>query len=63
MKFLEGTRVVLLRGIRPVSAGTRGTVKRDTGRVTIITLDDGRTVSVRSDLLGNESEPITKGET
>jgi len=64
MKFREGAHVVLLRGIRPIPAGTHGIVKRDTGRVTILALDDGRIVSVKSDLLGNESqEPITKGET
>lgn len=65
MIFREGSRVVLLRGVRPIPAGTRGSVKRDTGRIAILALDDGRTVSVRSDLLVNESEPssTTRGKT
>jgi hypothetical protein len=58
-----GSRVVLLQGVPLVQAGTRGIVKRDTGRITIVALDDGRIVSVRSDLLVNDSQATpTRGE-
>ena len=60
MKFPHGRRVVLLW---PVSigrsvmlpVGTPGVVERDTGAVVVVRFEDGRTIPVASEKLGNES--------
>lgn len=60
MRFREGSRVVLLRGVRTEPAGARGVVKRSTRAVVIVAFDDGRTLPVSMDNLGNDTQATPK---
>ena len=60
MRLREGTHVVLLRGVRTEPAGARGIVKRSTRAVVIVAFDDGRTLPVSLDNLGNDAKATPK---
>ena len=65
MKFRIGARVLLLQDVRSAGAvvepaGTRGVVKRSTGAVVIVTFDDGRTMPIKMEKLGTDSESASR---